>query len=81
MRRSVRIGIPVLVVICLIGGGFFLVKQKKKELGQTPAYGARPRPVTVAAAEKGDLAPGKTIPGRGGAGQAGADFCPGDRGD
>lgn len=42
MRRSIRIGIPVLVIICLIGGGIFLVKQKKKELGQTPAYGARP---------------------------------------
>lgn len=55
MRRSIRIVIPVLVIICLVGGGIFLVKQKRKELGQTPAYGARPRPVTVAVAEKGDL--------------------------
>lgn len=55
MRRSIRIGIPVLVIICLVAGGIFLVKQKKKELGQTPAYGARPRPVTVAVTEKGDL--------------------------
>lgn len=55
MRRVLRIAIPVLVLICLIGGGVFLVQQKKKELGQTRAYGAKPRPVTVTVAEKGDL--------------------------
>ncbi|MFP3983408.1 MAG: efflux RND transporter periplasmic adaptor subunit [Desulfurivibrionaceae bacterium] len=59
MRRFFRIGILVLVLICLVGGGVFLVKQKKKELGQTPAYGAKPRPVTVAKAETGDLTLGK----------------------
>lgn len=56
MRRIVRLGILILALICLIGGGLFLVKQKKKELGQTRAFGSRPRPVTVALAEKGDLA-------------------------
>lgn len=56
MQRFFRIGMPVLVIICLIGGAIFLVGQKKKELARTPAYGARPRPVTVALAEKGDLA-------------------------
>ncbi|MBA2880914.1 RND family efflux transporter MFP subunit [Desulfosalsimonas propionicica] len=56
MRRGFRIGIPILVIICLVGGAILLVKQKKKDLGQTPAYGLKPRPVTVAVAEKGDLA-------------------------
>ncbi len=55
MRRILRIGILFLALICLIGGGLFLVKQKKKGLSQTPAYGARPRPVTVVRTEKGDL--------------------------
>lgn len=56
MKRLFRIGIPIIVIICLLGGAMLLVKQKKKELGQTPAYGVKPRPVTVAVAEKGDLA-------------------------
>ena len=55
MRRVFRIAIPVLVVICLIGGGVFLVQQKKKELSQVSQHGGRPRPVTVAQAEKGNL--------------------------
>lgn len=59
MRRFLRIGILVLVLICLVGGGVFLVKQKKKELGQTPAYGVKPRPVTVTRAETGNLTLGK----------------------
>jgi RND family efflux transporter MFP subunit len=56
LRRIFRIGIPILVIICLVGGAVLLVMQKKKDLGQTRAFGARPRPVTVALAEKGDLA-------------------------
>lgn len=55
MRRFFRIGIPVLVLICLVSGGVFLVTQKKNELSRVSAYGVRPRPVTVVKAEKGDL--------------------------
>jgi len=55
LRRFLRIGIVFVALICLIGGGLFLVKNKKKELAQTPAYGTQPRPVTVILAEKGDL--------------------------
>ena len=56
MRRVFRIGIPALVIVCLIGGGILLVMLKKRDLRRTRAYGARPRPVTVTAAEIGDLA-------------------------
>lgn len=55
MRRFFRIAIAVLAILCLLGGGIFLLKQKKKELSQTPAYGTRARPVTVAKAKKDDL--------------------------
>ncbi|MFO7750090.1 MAG: efflux RND transporter periplasmic adaptor subunit [Desulfobacteraceae bacterium] len=55
MKRIFRIGILVLAVICLVGGAMLLVKQKKKELSQTTAYGVKPRPVTVAKAKRGGM--------------------------
>ena len=55
MRKGFRIGLLLLVIILLIAGGVFLIKQKKKELKTADVYGARPRPVNVVAAEKGDL--------------------------
>lgn len=55
MKRGFRIGLVLLVIVLLIAGGVFLIQQKKKELKTTGAYGLRPRPVTVAAAKKGNL--------------------------
>ncbi|MBS0013661.1 MAG: efflux RND transporter periplasmic adaptor subunit [Desulfobacterales bacterium] len=55
MKRGLRIGLLLLVIILLISGGLFLIKQKKKELGQATPYGEQPRPVTVVTAKKGDL--------------------------
>jgi len=58
MRRGFRIGLVLVLLVVLIGSGVFLVKQKKKELHNAPAYGGRPRPVTVAEAQKGALSIG-----------------------
>ncbi len=55
MKRGFRIGLVLLVIVLLIGGGVFLIRQKKTELSQASPYGGRPRPVTVVAAQKGDL--------------------------
>lgn len=55
MKRGFRIGVVLLVIVLLIVGGVFLIKQKEKELQTTGAYGGRPRPVTVFEAKKGDL--------------------------
>ncbi|MFW6171625.1 MAG: efflux RND transporter periplasmic adaptor subunit [Planctomycetota bacterium] len=55
MRRVFRVGILLLAVLGLVGGGIFLVQQKKEELSRVPNYASRPRPVTVSSAEKGNL--------------------------
>lgn len=54
-RRVLRIAIPLVVLICLVGGGALLVLQKKQELRQTQAYGSHPRPVTAVEAVRGNL--------------------------
>ncbi|MEF8889679.1 MAG: biotin/lipoyl-binding protein, partial [Desulfohalobiaceae bacterium] len=55
MRRFVRLGLPLLVLVVLIIGAFLLVQNKRQELAKAPEYGADPRPVTVTEARKGDL--------------------------
>lgn len=54
-RHILRIGLLAAVLLFLLGGGAFLVRQKKQELARTPAYSARPRPVTAVQAVKGGL--------------------------
>jgi len=55
MRRFVRLGLPLLVLVALILGAFVLVQNKRQELANAPEYGGDPRPVTVTRTEKGDL--------------------------
>ncbi len=44
-----------LALAILVLGAVFLIQQKRQQLDSVPEYGQRPRPVTVTAAEKGDL--------------------------
>jgi len=42
MRRFVRLGLPLLVLVVLIIGAFLLVQNKRQELANAPEYGAIP---------------------------------------
>ena len=55
MRSFPRIAVIVLLLVLLIAGALFLIKQKQKQLSQAPEYGNKPRVVSVARAEKDDL--------------------------
>lgn len=55
MKKTIRILFMLIIVLALVAGAVLLVKNKKAQLKETPAFSDRPRPVTVTVAEKGDL--------------------------
>lgn len=59
MSNARRIVPLALAAAAVLLGAFLLVQQKGRELAQVPAPEERPRPVTVATAQKGNLTLGK----------------------
>lgn len=55
MKRKIRIGLLVLVVLAILVTGLILVKRKQRTLKEVPAYANRPQVVTIVTAQQGDL--------------------------
>ena len=51
--KLLRLGLALGVVVVLVGAGILLVQRKQAELRESPEYGQRPRPVSVAKSTEG----------------------------
>ncbi|MFP4175798.1 MAG: efflux RND transporter periplasmic adaptor subunit [Candidatus Brocadiia bacterium] len=54
-RKIIRFALVLLGLAVLVGGGYALIKHRRAQISEVPEYSLRPRPVTVATAEHGDL--------------------------
>ena len=55
LKKFIRTILLLGVVAGVVFGGLTLIKRKKQELKKAPEFGLKPRPVTVAQAQKGTL--------------------------